>query len=99
MLTILWCRRLFWVTWLSSSLCDGRIVRVLFTAIPALYFESGEPIKFGDALKVLKSNPSRYLLAGVFFTLVSTVGLFLCLSRASNLSNSSCICQQYFQYQ
>lgn len=55
------------------------LLGVLFTAIPALYFESGEPIKFGDALKVLKSNPSRYLLAGVFFTLVSTVGLFLCL--------------------
>lgn len=51
---------------------------VLFMAIPALYFSSGTPVSFPDAVRVLMKRPKRYLWAGFVFTLISGLGGALC---------------------
>ena len=70
------------------SLLQG-LISVLFTAIPALYYQRGEGVvAFSDAYSLLMARLGRYLLAGVLFTIASTMGIFfvycqvtLCLSR------------------
>ena len=55
------------------------LISVLFTAIPALYYQRGEGVvTFADAYSLLMARLGRYLLAGVVFTIASTVGIFLC---------------------
>ena len=55
------------------------LISVLFTAIPALYYQRGEGVvSFSDAYSLLMARLGRYLLAGVLFTVASTVGIFLC---------------------
>lgn len=55
------------------------LISVLFTAIPALYYQRGEGVvTFSDAYSLLMARLGRYLLAGVLFTVASTVGIFLC---------------------
>ena len=54
------------------------LVGILFYAIPALYFESGEVITFANAFDVLKGNVVRYILAGFFFVVVTSIGLAIC---------------------
>lgn len=55
------------------------LVGVLFTAVPALHYNSGEVISIEAAFNVLRRRPLRYLLAGVLFTLVQTLGTILCI--------------------
>ena len=56
-----------------------RLISVLFTAIPALYYQRGEGVvTFSDAYSLLVARLGRYLLAGVLFTIAATVGIFLC---------------------
>lgn len=55
------------------------LVGVLLTAVPALYYETGKQISPGRAFQLLLQRPLRYLLAGILATLVSTIGLLLCL--------------------
>ena len=56
------------------------LISVLFTAIPALYYQRGEGVvTFSDAYSLLMARLGRYLLAGVLFTIASTVGIFLCV--------------------
>lgn len=54
------------------------LVGVLFYAIPALYFDTGEVITFARAFQVLKGNVVRYVLAGFFFFAAYAIGLVLC---------------------
>lgn len=55
------------------------LISVLFTAIPAFYYQRGEGVvTFSDACSLLMARLGRYLLAGVLFTIASTVGIFLC---------------------
>ena len=55
------------------------LLSVLLVAVPALYYERGEVVTIQTAWDVLMQRFWRYLLAGVFFTLVMTIGLVLCV--------------------
>jgi len=55
------------------------LVGVLFIAVPALHYDSGEVITVQAAFAALLRRPLRYLLAGVLFTLALTVGFLLCI--------------------
>ncbi|QPN60400.1 hypothetical protein H8F24_02830 [Synechococcus sp. CBW1002] len=55
------------------------LVGVLLVAVPALHYETGTTITVSEALRILQDRPMRYLLAGLFFALVTCVGLLLCL--------------------
>jgi len=57
----------------------GSLVGVLFTAVPALYYETGEVITVQAAFSVLMRQPMRYLLAGILFTLVLSLGFLFCI--------------------
>lgn len=55
------------------------LVGVLFVAVPALHYECGEVISVQDAFAALLRRPLRYLLAGVFFSVVTAIGFVLCI--------------------
>lgn len=55
------------------------LVGVLFIAVPALYYETGEVITVQAAFSALMRRPMRYLLAGILFTLVMTLGYLFCI--------------------
>ena len=55
------------------------LVGVLFIAVPALHYDSGEVITVQAAFAALMRRPLRYLLAGVLFTVVLTIGFLLCI--------------------
>ena len=55
------------------------LVGVLFIAVPALHYDSGDVITVQAAFAALMRRPLRYLLAGVLFTLVVTIGFLLCI--------------------
>ena len=57
----------------------GSLVGVLFTAVPALYYETGEVITVQAAFSVLMRQPMRYLLAGILFSLVMSLGFLFCI--------------------
>jgi hypothetical protein len=57
----------------------SNLVGVLFVAVPAMHYASGEIIDTEAALRVLMHRPIRYLLAGVLFTVVAAFGFVLCL--------------------
>lgn len=54
-------------------------VRVLFVAVPAMFYDGGEAVPVKVAFASLMKRPLRYLLAGILFSLVTTVGLFFCI--------------------
>ena len=60
--------------WILQSL-----IGVMFTAIPALYYQRGEVVGFSDVYSVLMSRLGRYVIAGVLFTVTSTIGIFACV--------------------
>lgn len=55
------------------------LVQVLFTAVPAMHYESGLTITPGMAFQALGRRWQRFLLAGLLFTVVSVVGFLLCV--------------------
>ena len=55
------------------------LVGVLCIAVPALHYDSGELISVRAAFAALMRRPLRYLLAGLLFTVVLTIGLLLCV--------------------
>ena len=55
------------------------LVTVLLTAVPAMYYETGQVITPVAALQLLAQRPWRYLLAGIFATIVIVVGLLVCV--------------------
>ena len=55
------------------------LVGVLFVAVPALHYAKGETITVQAAFAELLRRPWRYLLAGLFFSLVMTIGFVLCI--------------------
>ncbi|MBM5822762.1 MAG: hypothetical protein FJ082_10005 [Cyanobacteria bacterium K_Offshore_surface_m2_011] len=57
----------------------SNLVGVLFVAVPAMHYASGEIIDTEGALRVLLHRPVRYLLAGVLFTVVAAVGFVFCI--------------------
>lgn len=55
------------------------LVGVLFIAVPAIHYESGEVVTVGQAFKALLHRPLRYLLAGALFSIAMVVGLLFCI--------------------
>ena len=55
------------------------LISVLMVAIPAVYYERGEVVSIGAALGLLRARFWRYVLAGLFFSIVMTVGLLFCV--------------------
>ena len=55
------------------------LLSVLMVAIPALYYERGEVVTVGAAMALLRERFWRYVLAGLFFSSVMTIGLLLCV--------------------
>jgi hypothetical protein len=54
------------------------LVNVLLTAVPAMYYETGEAVTVQGAFGALLGRPWRYLLAGALFALVCGIG-FCCV--------------------
>ncbi|KEF42534.1 MAG: hypothetical protein ER33_05655 [Cyanobium sp. CACIAM 14] len=57
----------------------SNLVGVLFVAVPAMHYASGETIGPETAFRLLMQRPVRYLLAGALFTVVAALGFVLCL--------------------
>ena len=55
------------------------LLSVLMVAVPALYYERGEVVSVGAAVALLRERFWRYVLAGLFFSSVMTIGLLLCV--------------------
>jgi hypothetical protein len=55
------------------------LVGVLFVAVPAMHYASGEVITVQAAFRELLRRPVRYLLAGLLFSLVTALGFVLCI--------------------
>lgn len=55
------------------------LVGILFIAVPAMYYETGEVITINAAFSALLKRPFRYLLAGLLFSLVAAIGFLLCI--------------------
>lgn len=57
----------------------SNLVAVLFAAVPAMYYVSGETITVDRAFRGLIVRPWRYLIAGILFTVVSVIGFLACI--------------------
>ena len=55
------------------------LLSVLLVAVPALYYERGEVVTISAALQLLTGRWWRYVLAGLFFSLATTIGFLLCI--------------------
>ena len=55
------------------------LLSVLMVAVPAVYYERGEVVSIGAAVSLLRERFWRYVLAGLFFTVVMTIGLLFCV--------------------
>ena len=57
----------------------SNLVGVLFVAVPAMYYDTGETITLEAAFRRLFQRPWRYLLAGVLFSSAVVIGTLLCI--------------------
>lgn len=57
----------------------ANLVGVLFVAVPVLHYDSGDTITPERAFGALLQRPWRYLLAGILFSLVASIGFVLCI--------------------
>ena len=55
------------------------ILASLLVAVPALYYERGEVVTISAAAQLLTGRWWHYVLAGLFFSLVTTIGFLLCI--------------------
>ena len=55
------------------------LVGVLFAAVPAMYYSTGEIVAVDAAFRALLKRPWRYLLAGILFTVAAIVGTLFCV--------------------
>ena len=55
------------------------LLSVLLVAVPALYYERGEVVTISSASQLLIGRWWRYVLAGLFFSLATTIGFLLCI--------------------
>jgi hypothetical protein len=57
----------------------SNLVGVLFVAVPAMYYKTGETITLEAAFRGLFQRPWRYILAGVLFSSAVAIGTLLCI--------------------
>lgn len=55
------------------------LISVLFVAVPAMHYDSGKTITPEEAFGILMKRPLRYVLAGLLFAVVSTIGFLFCI--------------------
>lgn len=55
------------------------LLSVLLVSVPALYYERGEVVTISAAAQLLIGRWWRYVLAGLFFSLLTTIGFLLCI--------------------
>lgn len=55
------------------------LVGVLFVAVPAMHYATGEVITVQVAFRELLRRPGRYLLAGLLFSLATALGFVFCI--------------------
>ena len=55
------------------------LLSALLVAVSALYYERGEVVTISTAAQLLTGRWWRYVLAGLFFSLVTTMGFLLCI--------------------
>ena len=55
------------------------LLSVLIVAVPALFYERGEVVTIEAAWQLVIGRFWRYLLAGVFFSVVMAIGFMLCI--------------------
>lgn len=55
------------------------LISVLFVAVPAMYYNSGEIVTINASLNTLLQRPLRYLLAGILFSVATSIGFLLCV--------------------
>lgn len=55
------------------------LIGVLMVAVPAMYYEFGKTVSLGVAFEELTARFWRYVLAGLFFSLITAIGLFFCI--------------------
>jgi len=55
------------------------LVVVLVAVVPALYYETGRVVSVWHLFGALFKRPWRYLLAGIYFQTIFSLGLFLCI--------------------
>lgn len=69
------------LSWLAQIpfLMLQSLVGVLFTAIPAIYYQRGEVITFSEGYRYLMLRLGRYIWGGVIYGIAITVGTLLCL--------------------
>ncbi len=63
---------------LPYVICSN-LVGVLFVAVPAMHYDTGETITPEAAFRGLFRRPWRYLLAGVLFSSAVAIGTLLCI--------------------
>jgi hypothetical protein len=70
---------LFGFTGQLPFLIISNLLGVLFVAVPAFYYNSGEVITINAAFSALLKRPLRYLLAGILFSVATTIGFLVCV--------------------
>ena len=70
---------LFGIAGQFPFLIISSLLGVLFVAVPALYYNSGEVITINAAFSALLQRPLRYLLAGILFSVATTIGFLVCV--------------------
>ncbi|MEB3158677.1 MAG: hypothetical protein VKK03_04380, partial [Synechococcus sp.] len=55
------------------------LIGVMFTAIPAVYYQRGEVVSISDVFSILMARIGRYLIAGILFTVAATLGIVVCV--------------------
>ena len=70
---------LFGIAGQFPFLIISSLLGVLFIAVPALYYNSGEVITINAAFSALLQRPLRYLLAGILFSVATTIGFLVCI--------------------
>ena len=55
------------------------LIGVMFTAIPAVYYQRGEVVSISDVFSILMSRLGRYLIAGILFSVAATIGILVCV--------------------
>ena len=63
-----------------ASLLDSvQLIGVLMVAVPAIYYETGDVVTVEGAYQHLTARFWRYVLAGLFFSLLTSLGFVFCV--------------------
>jgi hypothetical protein len=70
---------IFGLASLAPFLVITALLNVMFSAVPVLYYESGEVVTTRTAFAELMRRPFRYFMAGVLYFVAAILGALLCV--------------------